>query len=173
MAHRKFGFLLVVFLLAIGLLPVGVAAFAPGEKGGEDYIFQVDDHLGRLAEKYYGDRLAYPAIVEATNAKAGQNETYTPVTDPTKRLVGHKLFVPAMAEVPKHLLAEAPLPKYTGSQAWTARAGLTAQQRRLLAQMDVVGTPPELHNQVWLNSGPLKLAELHGKVVIVEFWTFG
>ena len=37
-----------------------------------------------------------------------------------------------------------------------------------------VGTPaPEISGQSWLNSEPLELAELKGKVVLLEFWTFG
>ena len=37
-----------------------------------------------------------------------------------------------------------------------------------------VGSPaPELLNKTWINSEPLHLADLKGKVVMVEFWTFG
>jgi thiol-disulfide isomerase/thioredoxin len=37
-----------------------------------------------------------------------------------------------------------------------------------------VGKPaPEIGGESWLNSKPLKLSELKGKVVLVEFWTFG
>ncbi len=37
-----------------------------------------------------------------------------------------------------------------------------------------LGRPaPEISNEIWLNSEPLRLAELRGKVVMVEFWTFG
>ena len=37
-----------------------------------------------------------------------------------------------------------------------------------------VGAPaPEITGQVWINSEPLRLANLRGKVVLVEFWTFG
>jgi thiol-disulfide isomerase/thioredoxin len=37
-----------------------------------------------------------------------------------------------------------------------------------------VGMPaPQITGQPWLNSRPLEPAELKGKVVLVEFWTFG
>jgi len=37
----------------------------------------------------------------------------------------------------------------------------------------VGGPAPEITNEIWLNSEPLRLADLLGKVVMVEFWTFG
>jgi thiol-disulfide isomerase/thioredoxin len=36
-----------------------------------------------------------------------------------------------------------------------------------------LGPAPELRNDVWLNSDPLRLVDLRGKVVLLEFWTFG
>ncbi len=37
-----------------------------------------------------------------------------------------------------------------------------------------IGQPaPEIADSVWLNGAPTKLADLKGKVVLVEFWTFG
>src|SRR5690349_24607443 len=33
-------------------------------------------------------------------------------------------------------------------------------------------TAPELSNGVWINSEPLTLKSLHGRVVLIEFWTF-
>jgi thiol-disulfide isomerase/thioredoxin len=37
-----------------------------------------------------------------------------------------------------------------------------------------LGPAPELTNEVWLNtSGPLRLKDLRGKVVLLDMWTFG
>ncbi len=32
---------------------------------------------------------------------------------------------------------------------------------------------PEIRSERWLNGAPTSLAELRGKVVLVDFWTFG
>jgi thiol-disulfide isomerase/thioredoxin len=43
-----------------------------------------------------------------------------------------------------------------------------------LASLPDLGPAPELMNDTWLNvDSPLRLADLRGKVVIVEMWTFG
>jgi len=43
-----------------------------------------------------------------------------------------------------------------------------------LASLPDLGPAPELTNDTWLNvDTPLRLADLRGKVVIVEMWTFG
>jgi len=51
----------------------------------------------------------------------------------------------------------------------SAQAGLasamSAAPRGLIA--------PEIVSATWLNSAPLASADLRGKVVVVEFWTFG
>ena len=37
-----------------------------------------------------------------------------------------------------------------------------------------LGPAPDIRNEVWLNTDqPLNLAALRGRVVLVEFWTFG
>lgn len=41
------------------------------------------------------------------------------------------------------------------------------------ADSSVGRSAPELHNKAWLNSAPLHLANLKGKVVMVEFWALG
>ncbi len=57
--------------------------------------------------------------------------------------------------------------------ATTSSNSLSPAQAQLLAAHPAKGVAPELQNETWLNSSPLALADLRGKVVIVEFWTFG
>ena len=43
-----------------------------------------------------------------------------------------------------------------------------------LASLPDLGPAPELTNDIWLNvDAPLRLANLRGKVVIIDMWTFG
>jgi len=42
------------------------------------------------------------------------------------------------------------------------------------ASLPDLGTAPELTNDTWLNvDAPLRLADLRGKVVLIDMWTFG
>ena len=42
------------------------------------------------------------------------------------------------------------------------------------AALPDLGVAPELTNDVWLNTtGPLRLADLRGNVILLEMWTFG
>ena len=42
------------------------------------------------------------------------------------------------------------------------------------ASLPDLGPAPELTNKTWLNvNAPLRLAQLHGKVVAIDMWTFG
>jgi hypothetical protein len=45
---------------------------------------------------------------------------------------------------------------------------------RLARSLPDLGAAPDFANEVWINSdAPLTLETLRGKVVLVEFWTFG
>jgi hypothetical protein len=42
------------------------------------------------------------------------------------------------------------------------------------SSLENFGPAPELKNDVWLNTeNPLRLADLRGKVVLLDMWTFG
>jgi len=42
------------------------------------------------------------------------------------------------------------------------------------ASLPDLGPAPELANEIWLNvDSPLRLADLRGKVVAIDMWTFG
>jgi iron(III) transport system substrate-binding protein len=91
---RKILFSLVVLILMANLLPASLLAAPAAQEEGQDYIIQADDWLSKLAEKFYGDVLAFPAIVEATNAKAATDSSYARIDNPDVIEVGQKLFIP-------------------------------------------------------------------------------
>ena len=43
---------------------------------------------------------------------------------------------------------------------------------RTLTEETKAPTAPELSSGLWINSAPLTLKSLHGRVVLIEFWTF-
>jgi hypothetical protein len=51
--------------------------------------------------------------------------------------------------------------------SWLAFGSADGQPSRLGA------TAPEVAGERWINSGPLTTPALRGRVVLVEFWTFG
>jgi thiol-disulfide isomerase/thioredoxin len=157
---------LLLATVVLSLWPSALKAAPPEE--GQEYVVQADDGLSKLAEKFYGDKLAYSTIVEATNARAAADSDYTRIDDPAQLKIGQKLFIPAV-----EALVIIPPEEPVMSQEATTSSGPTPEQLQLLASLPSRGVPPELYNEVWLNSEPLKLAGLRGKVIIVEFWTFG
>jgi thiol-disulfide isomerase/thioredoxin len=42
-----------------------------------------------------------------------------------------------------------------------------------LAMLPIIRQAPELTNRIWLNSEPLPIYGLKGKVVLIDFWAFG
>jgi hypothetical protein len=49
-----------------------------------------------------------------------------------------------------------------------------AEMAALARSLPDLGEAPELVGETWLNSEvPLRLADLRGKVVLVDMWTFG
>lgn len=60
-----------------------------------------------------------------------------------------------------------------GAESATGSEELRVEPLIKLSLPDL-GTAPELKNEIWLNTDqPLRLAELRGKVVLLDMWTFG
>jgi len=79
MMKRK---ILVVMVMLLLLSIFAVPGYAQGASCEETYTVQADDWLSKLADRFFGTYLAYPAIVDATNAAANADETYTTIQNP-------------------------------------------------------------------------------------------
>ena len=61
----------------------------------------------------------------------------------------------------------------SGGQAAPGDSASTASGGSVRADLPDLGAAPELTNKVWLNTDrPLRLADLRGKVVLLDMWTF-
>lgn len=89
--------LIISILLLIKSSPVALTAPSL-QDGGQDYVVQADDWLSKLADKFYGNIFAFPAIVEATNTRASEDSSYTFITNPDVIEVGQKLYIPSADE---------------------------------------------------------------------------
>lgn len=50
----------------------------------------------------------------------------------------------------------------------------TSQPTPELLNLPDLGEAPEIRNEVWINTdAPVTLADSRGKVILLEFWTFG
>jgi iron(III) transport system substrate-binding protein len=110
--YRKIFFLAIAVIAALAFSLPTVLAGPPAQEAGQVYTVQADDWLSKVAEKFYGDPLAYPAIVEATNARAAEDDSFTVIDNPDRVEVGQMLFIPPAQEA-SELLGE-PVPYLSG-----------------------------------------------------------
>lgn len=90
---------MIVLLLASMLVLAPAQTLAQEEVVCEsDVIVQADDWLSKLAEKFLGDVLAFPAIAEATNAKAATDSSYATIDNVDIIEPGWKLCIPEAGE---------------------------------------------------------------------------
>ena len=74
----------------------------------------------------------------------------------------------------KHLLLVLTAFILFGCASGTTMRQQTNSAMPMVGSLPDLGPAPELTNEIWLNvDSPLRLADLRGKVVIVEMWTFG
>ena len=88
--------LVVTFALFLSLVVSSMGTAHAQEPTGAEYVVQAGDWLAKIAREVYGDPLAYPAIVEATNARAAEDSSFAVIADPNLIEVGQKLWIPAL-----------------------------------------------------------------------------
>ncbi len=84
-----------LMLLAVAAASVYAAPVRQMTVCERDHTVQADDWLSKLSDKYYGDILAYPAIVEATNAAAQSDSSYAAIANPDLIEIGWTLCIPS------------------------------------------------------------------------------
>jgi putative spermidine/putrescine transport system substrate-binding protein len=90
---KKLMTILVLVGVVLTLLPGSI--LAQDEVVCEnDAVVQADDWLSKLADKFYGDVLAYQVIADATNAKAATDDSYATIENVDLIEPGWKLCVP-------------------------------------------------------------------------------
>lgn len=90
---KKQTFVMVILSLLSVLLVTSLLA-QDAVKCESDYTVQAGDSLRKIAEKHYDDREAYKAIVDATNATAATDGSYTRIESPSIIQPGWKLCLP-------------------------------------------------------------------------------
>jgi peptide/nickel transport system substrate-binding protein len=103
---KKLISLLILATLAVGLLPAVAIAAPPPQEEGKVYTVQKDDWLSKLAEKEYGDVLAFPAIVYYTNLKAAEDSSFTLIQNADLIEVGWTIYLPTAEEAEAFLSGE-------------------------------------------------------------------
>jgi hypothetical protein len=85
---------LTTIALACLLLLLAARATQAQSPDGAEYTVQAGDWLSKIAEKYFGNPTLYPAIIEATNARANADNNFVAITNPDLIEVGQKLWIP-------------------------------------------------------------------------------
>lgn len=99
---------MVVLALLLALVPAPVA-MAQEVVCDSDVVIQADDWLSKLADKFYGDPLAFQAIADATNAKNASDSSYAKIDNVNVIEVGWKLCIPGASQAQASLSEERPV----------------------------------------------------------------
>lgn len=101
---------ILILITLVGLLVFPTGAARAETPAGQPYTFQADDTLPRLAEKFYDDWLAWPAIVAGTQAKADADPRFAGMVGPEQIAVGQRLWIPEPDQVETSVTAYLPPP---------------------------------------------------------------
>jgi len=86
-----------LFVTIILTLVVPLATVAQEMPCQATYMVQADDWLSNIADKFLGDKLAYPALVAATNQQHITDSSFAEIGNPDKIEIGWKICVPNSA----------------------------------------------------------------------------
>jgi len=125
------------------MLLFSLASVALAQGGdGSVYTIQKDDWLSKIAEKEYGDVLAYEAIVYYNNMMAAEDDTLTNIGDADVLEVGWTIYVPSVDEAEAFMGGEMAMPAgYSEAPMWAemvAAGELPAVEERLPSEPLVV-----------------------------------
>ena len=97
---KKFLSILLVLAFALSFTShvVSAAPVLQAVACEQDVVVQADDWLSKLSDKFYGDVLAFPVIVEATNQQNAVDDSYANITNPDIIEPGWKLCIPSAAD---------------------------------------------------------------------------
>ena len=88
----------IVTLLAFAATLTPTTSLAQEVTCDSDVVIQADDWLSKLADKFYGDPLAFPTIAEATNAKAATDDSYATIVNVDLIEPGWKVCIPSVED---------------------------------------------------------------------------
>lgn len=98
--------LIVLLFVVVNLTPpVQAASAAQAATCATDYVVQAGDSIGTIAQKYFGNILVYPAIIEATRLAAQRDSRYASLADANVIEAGQVICIPG-TEQAQALLAE-------------------------------------------------------------------
>ncbi len=98
----------IIAVLALILAINPVASLAQEVTCESDVTVQAEDSLSKIAEKFFGNPLAFQAIADATNAMAATDSSYAKIEDVNVIEAGWKLCIPSAAAAEASLAGAAP-----------------------------------------------------------------
>ncbi len=105
--NKKLFSVLILVAMLCSLLPATGAVAAPlGQGGGTVYTIQKNDSLSKIADKEYGNVLAYTAIVYYNNEKAKIDKTLATIADPNQLEVGWSIYLPSAQEAQSYMTSQ-------------------------------------------------------------------
>jgi glucose/mannose transport system substrate-binding protein len=124
---KLFSLIMIVALLAV-FVPV-VSAAPPAQ--GQEYIVTAGDWLSKIADKYLGNPLAWPAVMQATNQKNLEDSSFAKIANADLIEPGWKLWIPSTEECeaflaiydpakPELCFAKGPAGQLVVASWWTA-----------------------------------------------------